>query len=325
MLRVIMIGAVAISLLSIIFFTSREVIRTNRLPRHKARYLPPFLRSSLAYLAVTIVLAAVVNAFSRSPIPFIEAFAASSILTFPTWIITFFVVRFAGIGRKKDAPATSPEKTTQDNDEEFESDADDSYILLEDAEKTVVIWKMNTVFAMGARYGRMAEITSQKMTLSDFYKLGSKNHERAFSLDLYNSDDWRASAKSYKPESIKALRLVTERRYNNAPPFNTIVMDYGQKKIELNYRDKDGAFSPVLGNSSESQEGILHLHAVLTETMQKRFAQDSSERINMNVAFEGVSEEEAESIQKSAEDMVNSIIDEKTAAKKPPATHEDPF
>ena len=102
-----------------------------------------------------------------------------------------------------------------------------------------------------------------------------------------------------------------------------MVMDYGQKHIELNYIEALNFFSHPVGHSSRSQDYTLRLQKILVETIKKRFAQKDDEDTEFTVTFDGVSEEESAKIRTEAQKRADQLSEKKQAPKT--STSDDPF
>lgn len=241
--------------------------------------------------------------------------------------IGFFGVRLFFIGKQK--PPKSEDKITEDG---FVATEDDGHILFEDANKTVLVFYMWILGQHYSSYGRIIEIKPDKFTVSRIHRIKKFTWRSPQFREWYDSGEWAKDAKTYDPHEIKAIRMVSESRFEgangqNVSQFHVIVMDYGQKHVELNYWDKGSLFNSQIGHSSQDQDRYVRLTKLIAETLQKRRDGSASvyEDPDIKVTFEGLSEEEAAKIRKETEDQVNKMLGEGDKPKKQPPIHDDPF
>lgn len=237
--------------------------------------------------------------------------------------IGFFGVRLFFRGKHK--PPQHEEKVTEDG---FVEAKDDGHILYEDATTTALVFFMWTPNG-GTMYGRIIEIRPDKFTVSPLNLVKKSAWRGPQFEEWYESGEWAKDAKTYDPNKIEAIRMVSEARSEaaNGPPFHVIVMDYGRKHVELNYQGRAGIFKPQIGHISQNQDHIVRLTKLIAETLRKR--RDGSETVyedpDIKVTFEGLSEEEAAKARQEAEDRVNKILGGGDKPTKQPPTHDDPF
>lgn len=241
--------------------------------------------------------------------------------------IGFFGVRLLLAGKHK--PPKSEEKVTEDG---FVETEDDGHILHEDANKTALVFFMWIPGQQLSTYGRIIEVRPDKFIVSPIHRIKKFAWRGPQFKEWYDSGEWAKDAKTYDPDKIEAIRMVSEARFEganeqNVPPFHVIVMDYGRKHVELNYRDRAGLFKPQIGHTSQEQDHIVRLAKLLTDTLKNRHkkATGTEEDLGMTVTFEGMTDEEAAKAKQEVEDRVNKMLGEEDKPKKQSPTHDDPF
>jgi hypothetical protein len=181
----------------------------------------------------------------------------------------------------------------------------------------------------GASHGRIIEIYSDKVIVSSIHKVKKSKFRGPQFEEWYQSGEWKTGAKTYDFRNIESLRFITEQRDRgqDVDPYNIIVMDYGQKHIELNYLEGKGVFGSTVGHSSRSQDQILRLHKLISESMKKRSHESptTTEDTDLIVNFDGVSEDEARKMRAKAQEMIKDVLDGDEPVKGKKSTPDDPF
>ena len=206
----------------------------------------------------------------------------------------------------------------------FEAAEDNGHIFFEDNRKTALfffMWRQSGTVS----HGRIIEIHPDKLIISPFHKVKKPKFRGPQFKEWYHSGEWKNDAKTYDPNKIESIRFITEDRDRNqgTDPYNVMVMDYGQKHIELNYIEALNFFSHPVGHSSRSQDYTLRLQKILVETIKKRFAQKDDEDTEFTVTFDGVSEEESAKIRTEAQKRADQLSEKKQAPKT--STSDNPF
>lgn len=279
--------------------------------------------SAGVWVLVALIAPAITEALS-GPSPEGGMFWAFLIFYAVLGSIGFFGVRLFFIGRHK--LTQREDKVTEDGFIEAE---DDGHILYEDSNTTALYFFMWSPGGAYPTHGRIIEIRPDKFTVSPIQKVKKPAWRTPQFKEWYDSGEWAKGAKTYDPKKIDAIRLVSESRIEdpNVPPFHVLVMDYGNKHVELNIQEREGVFKPWVGHVSRDQEAYVRLTKLIAETLRKRRdgSQAGYDDFEVNVTFDGVSDEEAKKMRQEVEDMVNKLDGNDGKPKKPPPTHEDPF
>lgn len=319
---ILMIVINIIILVAAVGFAVLNSMRDVRKVPYKRETLKAFGLSLSGWVLAAIVAPAVIQALS-GPLHEPGVFWAALLIYSVLGSVGFFGVRLLSAGKHK--PPSDEETITKDG---FVEADEDGYILHEDAESTAILFFMWPPKATWGTHGRIIEIHADKIIVSDIQKVKKPAWRKPQFEELYASGEWKEDAKTYDTNKIETIRLISETRVEGEAPYHVIVMDYGKKRVELNFVEQSRFFQyRPIGHVSKDQDYMLRIQKTLVETLHKRLEQSGevTAEHGVSVSFDGVSAEEAAKIKKSAEDMVNSILEEKEPPKRKPPTHDDPF